>query len=155
MCLQPEPAGNAHPGAGQGQGRVAMEMQPMSHWQPCKWLVCHGSFSRRSRENWELRENVFKCLQQGRARTMLGVLSVCGDRGTRSTPGAGSAASLGCLTPSPSSCWGSRAGTPLGCLGFPCLPSGQQLSLTLLLPGLWQPNSCTCCSIASCLSCAR
>lgn len=132
-----------------------MEIQPMSHLQPCKWLMCHGSFSRRSGENWEFRENIFKCLQQGRAGTVqgqvLGVLSVCEMKEPK--------APLGCLIPSPSSCWGSTAATALGWLGFPCLPSGdctgQQLSLTLLLPGLWQPNSCTCLFILSWLSCAR
>lgn len=36
----------------------------------CEWLVCHGSFSRRSGEVWELRKNVFKCLQQDTSGTV-------------------------------------------------------------------------------------
>lgn len=39
MCLQPGSAGNAHPEAGDAGGRVAMEIQPMSHLQ----RVANGS----------------------------------------------------------------------------------------------------------------
>lgn len=35
-----------------------------------KCLVCHGSFSRRLREDQELRRNVFKCLQQDTSGTV-------------------------------------------------------------------------------------
>lgn len=146
MFLQPESAGNAHPEAGHGEGRVAMEIQPMSHLQPCKWLMCHGSFSRRSREKWELRENIFKCLQQGRAGTvqgqMLGVLSVCGEKGAQSTAGQGSAAFLGCLRPEPFFflLLGQHSWNTPGLAGLPLPPPRgmhrEQLSLTLLLQSL-------------------
>lgn len=70
-----------------------MEIQPMSHLQPCKWLMCHGSFSRRSKENWEFGGKHLEMFAARQGRDCVGgnvgsVECLWGE-GAQSTPGTG------------------------------------------------------------------